>query len=91
MIGLLGAQIWVRNRVDFGRPVNLIPAAAGVIVGIGDVSLKITGDFELSGIALGTLLVLTGYHALNALSKAAGTYQPPLLDAGLTEYDDDLK
>jgi len=91
MIGLLGAQIWVRNRVDFTLPLNLIPAAAGVIVGIGGVSLKITDDFELNGIALGTLLVLTGYHCLHWLSKAAGTHQPPLLDAGLTEYDDDLK
>ncbi|WP_106403333.1 uracil-xanthine permease family protein [Actinocorallia populi] len=91
MIGLLGAQIWIRNDVDFGRPINLIPAAAGVIVGIGGVSLKITDDFELNGIALGTLLVLTGYHCLHWLSKAAGTHQPPLLDAGLTEYDDKLK
>ena len=91
MIGLLGAQIWIRNKVDFGRPLNLIPAAIGVIVGIGGVSLKITEGFELNGIALGTLLVLIGYHGLHWLSKAAGTYQPPLLDAGLTEYDDDLK
>lgn len=29
MIGLLGAQIWIRNKVDFGQPLNLIPAAAG--------------------------------------------------------------
>ncbi|MGW2088960.1 uracil-xanthine permease family protein [Streptomyces sp. NPDC001880] len=88
MIGLLGAQIWVRNKVDFSQPLNLIPAAAGVIVGIGDVSLKITDNFELSGIALGTLLVLTGYHSLRWLSKAAGTPQGALLDGGATRYDD---
>ncbi|WP_306320685.1 MULTISPECIES: uracil-xanthine permease family protein [unclassified Streptomyces] len=88
MIGLLGAQIWIRNRVDFSQPLNLVPAAAGVIVGIGGVSLKFTDNFELSGIALGTLIVLTGYHALRWLSKAAGTPQPPLLDAGTTEYDE---
>ncbi|MEV2245991.1 solute carrier family 23 protein [Streptomyces sp. NPDC049970] len=89
MIGLLGAQIWIRNRVDFSQPLNLIPAAAGVIVGIGGVSIKFTDDFELNGIALGTLLVLTGYHALRRLAKASGTYQPALLDAGATEYDDE--
>ncbi|WP_372351878.1 uracil-xanthine permease family protein [Streptomyces sp. KL116D] len=88
MIGLLGAQIWIRNQVDFAQPLNLVPAAAGVIVGIGGVSLKFTDNFELSGIALGTLIVLTGYHALRWLSKAAGTAQPPLLDAGTTDYDD---
>ncbi|UQI49290.1 nitrate reductase [Streptomyces sp. HU2014] len=87
MIGLLGAQIWIRNKVDFSQPLNLVPAAAGVIIGIGGVSLKITDNFELSGIALGTLIVLTGYHALRWLSKAAGTQQPPLLDGGITEYD----
>ncbi|MEU1591763.1 solute carrier family 23 protein [Streptomyces sp. NPDC005708] len=88
MIGLLGAQIWIRNKVDFSQPLNLIPAAAGVIVGIGGVSLKITGNFELNGIALGTIVVLTGYHCLRWLSKAAGTHRLALLDGGLTEYDD---
>lgn len=88
MIGLLGAQIWIRNKVDFSQPLNLIPAAAGVIVGIGGVSLKFTDNFELSGIALGTIVVLTGYHGLRWLSRAAGTDRPPLLDGGLTDYDD---
>lgn len=58
-------------------------------MGIGGVSLKISDNFELSGIALGTLLVLAGYHCLRWLSKAAGTYQPALLDGGLTEYDEE--
>ena len=29
MIGLVGAKIWVENRVDFGDPVNLVGLAAG--------------------------------------------------------------
>lgn len=62
MIGLIGAKIWVDNRVDFGNPVNIVPLAAGLIVGIGDVTLKITEDFQLSGIAFGTILVLVLYH-----------------------------
>ena len=33
MIGLIGAKIWVENRVDFGNPVNLVGLAAGLIVG----------------------------------------------------------
>ncbi|MVO87466.1 nitrate reductase [Streptomyces sp. p1417] len=88
MIGLLGAQIWVRNKVDFAQPLNLVPIAAGVIVGIGGVSLKISDNFELSGIALGTLVVLTGYHALRWLSNAASRRGAPLLDGGTTTYDD---
>ena len=54
MIGLVGAKIWVENHVDFGDPVNLVGLAAGIIAGIGGVTLEITDDFELGGIALGT-------------------------------------
>nr|BEK63483.1 hypothetical protein KPHV_07100 [Kitasatospora purpeofusca] len=90
MIGLLGAQIWVHNRVDLTNPLHLVPVAAGVIVGIGNVTLKFTDNFELSGIALGTIIVLTGYHVLRVMApehmkQPTGT---PLLDAGTTEYDD---
>ena len=42
MIGLLGAKIWKENGVDFGNPINLVPIAAGIIIGIGGVSLKFT-------------------------------------------------
>ena len=88
MIGLLGAQIWVRNKVDFTVPLNLIPAAAGIIIAIGGVSLKFTDNFELNGIALGTLIVLTGYHGLRWLSRAAGQRHEPLLDGGTAAYGD---
>lgn len=65
MIGLVGAKIWVENRVDFGNPVNLVGLAAGLIVGIGGVTLVITDNFSLSGIALGTILVIVYYHLVN--------------------------
>src|SRR5205085_3258171 len=58
MIGLLGAKIWIDNRVNLGNPVNLLPLAAGIIAGIGNVSLKITSSFSLTGIALGTIVTL---------------------------------
>jgi uracil-xanthine permease len=62
MIGLVGAKIWVENRVDFGNPVNLVGLAAGIIAGVGGVTLQITDDFSLGGIALGTILVIVYYH-----------------------------
>jgi uracil-xanthine permease len=65
MIGLVGAKIWVENRVDFGDPVNLVGLAAGIIAGIGGVTLTFTDDFELSGIALGTILVIVYFHLVN--------------------------
>ncbi|WP_370418445.1 uracil-xanthine permease family protein [Streptomyces sp. QH1-20] len=87
MIGLLGAQIWVHNKVDLRNPLNLVPVAAGVIIGVGGVSLKISDNFELSGIALGTIVVITGYHVLRALAPAHLKQQEPLLDSGTSGYD----
>jgi uracil-xanthine permease len=68
MIGLLGAKIWKENRVDFGNPLNLVPVAAGIIIAIGDTSLKFSDTFSLSGIALGTIVVVVGYHLAHALA-----------------------
>ncbi|WP_460837217.1 uracil-xanthine permease family protein [Nocardioides marmoraquaticus] len=62
MIGLVGAKIWVDNRVDFADPVNLVGLAAGLIIGVGNVTLVVTDDFELTGIAFGTIVVIAYYH-----------------------------
>jgi uracil-xanthine permease len=87
MIGLLGAQIWLNGRVDLRNPLNLVPAAAGIIIGVGNVSLEITENFTLSGIALGTLVVITGYHGLRLFAPAHMKTQEPLLDEGTSRYD----
>ncbi|MGW1869348.1 uracil-xanthine permease family protein [Streptomyces mauvecolor] len=89
MIGLLGAQIWINAKVDLRNPLNLVPAAAGIIIGIGDVTLKFTENFQLSGIALGTIVVITGYHVLRALAPAHLKKQEPLLDSGTSSYEKD--
>ena len=68
MIGLLGAKIWVENRVDFANPVNLVPLAAGIIAGIGGVTLKFTDNFSIGGIALGTIVALVAYHGVHWLA-----------------------
>jgi uracil-xanthine permease len=86
MIGLLGAKIWKENNVDFGNPINLVPLAAGIVIGIGDVSLKFSDSFTLSGIALGTIVAVGLYHLarwlapkeLREASDGAGiVYDPP--------------
>ncbi|GAB0105229.1 solute carrier family 23 protein [Nocardia sp. JMUB6875] len=88
MIGLLGAQIWTNAKVDLRNPLNLVPAAAGLIIGIGNVSMKFTDNFTLSGIALGTLVVITGYHALRFFAPAHFKVEEPLLDEGTSSYDE---
>jgi len=69
MIGLLGAKIWIENRVDFADPVNLIPLAAGIIAGVGGLTIAITSTFSITGIATGTLIVLIGYHGTRAFRR----------------------
>ena len=69
MIGILGAKIWIEYKVDFGNPVNLVPISAAIILGVGNVSLKFTNDFSITGIAAGTLVAVIGWHLCNMLSK----------------------
>ena len=45
MIGLLGAKIWVENRVNFANPVNLVPIAGGLIAGIRGVTMAFGPSF----------------------------------------------
>ncbi|GAA2853274.1 uracil-xanthine permease family protein [Nonomuraea rubra] len=80
MIGLLGAKIWIENRVNFADPVNMVPIGAGIILAIGPVKHFIGGDFTLEGIALGTLVVLGGYHLLRAI--AGRSSEPVRSEAG---------
>ncbi|MEU4576441.1 MULTISPECIES: solute carrier family 23 protein [Nonomuraea] len=69
MIGLLGAKIWIENRVDFADPVNMVPIGAGIILAIGPVKHMISGDFRLEGIALGTIVVVGGWHLLRVIAR----------------------
>jgi hypothetical protein len=64
MIGLLGAKIWIDNRVNFADPLNLVPLAAGITAGIGNLTIKVTSTVSIAGIATGTLMVIIGYHAV---------------------------
>lgn len=86
MIGLLGAQIRINGGVDLRNPLNLVPAAAGTVIGVGGVELHLTDGFELGGIALGTIVVITGYHTLRYFAPAHLKTREPLLDAGTSAY-----
>ena len=67
MIAILGARIWVENRVDFRDPVNLITAAVALIVGAADYILNV-GDYSFNGIALGAFGAIIIYRALRLMS-----------------------
>ncbi|CAB4746904.1 unannotated protein [freshwater metagenome] len=71
MIGVLGAKIWIENKVNFGNSTNLLIAATTLIIGIADMTWK-RGDYSFGGIINGTLVAVIGYQVLRALNKAAG-------------------
>lgn len=72
MIGLLGARIWIENKVAFTNPINLIPAAIGLIMGIADFTFTV-GDMTFGGVTVGTVTALVLYHLMKAIGKARGT------------------
>jgi len=92
MIGLLGAKIWIENRINFANPVNLVPVAAGIIIAIGNTSLVFSKNFELSGIALGTIVTLVGYHFARAIAPADLRDEGAVMAVGRTgvHRDDDV-
>src|SRR5699024_5967513 len=61
VIGIMGARIWVNNRVDFSNTINLMAAGAGLIIAIADPIIEVKG-MQFGGIALGTLSVLAIHH-----------------------------
>jgi xanthine/uracil permease len=63
LIAVTGGRIWVENRVDFTRSVNLFVAAVTLIVGAADYTLRL-GGFELAGIGIGTFGAILLYQAL---------------------------
>ncbi len=74
MIGMLGARIWVQNKVNFSDPVNLTTAAVALVVGIANFSWT-PGDLAFEGIAIGTAVTLVVYHLMRALARWRGTSQ----------------
>lgn len=75
LIAVLGARIWIDNRVDFRDPVNLTTAGVALVVGAGDFTLN-WGDYTFAGIALGTIAAIVIYQVLRALS--AERPSPPM-------------
>ncbi|MCF4123197.1 NCS2 family nucleobase:cation symporter [Antribacter sp. KLBMP9083] len=75
MIGVLGARIWVQNRVDFSDPVNLTTAAVPLIIGIANYTWT-AGDLRFEGIALGTAAALGIYHLMRTVARWRGTATP---------------
>jgi uracil-xanthine permease len=70
LIAVLGGRIWVENRVNFTNPVNLFPAAIGLIAGAGNLTWTFDhGNVSFNGIAIGTFSVIIAYQVMKYLSQ----------------------
>ena len=84
LIAVLGGRIWVEARVDFKNPVNLFPAAIGLVAGAANYTWSFTvahEGFSFNGIAIGAFTTIIVYQLMNILSRY-GVYrdvQPPPL------------
>jgi len=72
MIGMIGVRIWVENKVNFDKPINIMVAAITMIIAIGQFAFAVSG-VSFNGIAIGTIVVLVAYHGLKAIGRATGT------------------
>ncbi|WP_018023855.1 uracil-xanthine permease family protein [Corynebacterium ulceribovis] len=71
LIGMLGVNIWMDNKVNFNNPVNLMVAATALIVGIGNLTISV-GSVELQGIAWGSVGIIVLYPLFNWLYNTVG-------------------
>jgi putative pyrimidine permease RutG len=70
LIAAAGIRIWIDNRVDFSKGINLFLAAVTLIVGTADYTVSI-GNFDLNGIALGTFGSIILYQIFRFAPGAA--------------------
>jgi uracil-xanthine permease len=87
MIGILGARIWVQNKVDFSDPVHLASAAVPLVIAIADFRWKL-GNLEFTGIALGAGAALAIYHGMRWVERWRGTGQEPASPASVPLPDE---
>lgn len=69
LIAVAGIRIWVDNRVDFSKGINLFLGAITLLVGTADLTMHI-GNFEMNGIALGTFGSIILYQLFGRLPGA---------------------
>lgn len=69
LIAATAGRIWVENNVDFANARNLVTVGATLVVGAGDLALKI-GGFTLGGIGTATFGCILLYHLLRGREEA---------------------
>jgi uracil-xanthine permease len=72
LIAVLGGRIWVEAKVDFKNPVNLFPAAIGLILGSANATWTSDhghGDVSFNGIAIGAFATIIIYQVMHYAAR----------------------
>ncbi|MDR4534864.1 solute carrier family 23 protein [Glutamicibacter sp. PS] len=69
MIGIIGARLWIENKVDFQNPINLMTAGSGLIIAIAVTQEISYGPIQLGGIAMGTIATLVVFHVMTTITR----------------------
>lgn len=84
LIAVLGGRIWVEGRVDFKTPVNLFPAAIGLILGASNATWTSPGgSVSFNGIAIGTFATIVIYQIMFFLARYGSEKDVPLSPAAV--------
>jgi uracil-xanthine permease len=80
MIGMLGVRIWVENRVDFSKPINIITTAVPMVLAIANLSISFGASVETNvGIAN---LIFTSHGVVNAATGELLSAPPDAITLG---------
>jgi uracil-xanthine permease len=88
LIAVLGGRIWVEARVDFKNPVNLFPAAIGLILGAANATWTSDGgqgQISFNGIAIGTFATIIIYQVMHHAARFGLLKGTPLTPAVLPQ------
>jgi uracil-xanthine permease len=80
MIGMLGVRIWVENRVDFSKPINIITTAVPMVLAIANLSISFGASVE-TNVGINNLL-FTSHGVVDAATNIPLAAPPDAITLG---------
>jgi uracil-xanthine permease len=80
MIGMLGVRIWVENRVDFSKPINIITTAVPMVLAIANLSISFGASVE-TNVSINNLL-FTSHGVADAVTGIPISAPPDAITLG---------
>jgi xanthine/uracil permease len=75
LVAMYGVKVWMDHEVDLTDPVTLMVAAAALVAGVGDLSVRM-GSVHVGGVVWGTAAIMVLYPLLRGVRRLAGARGP---------------